>query len=63
MWAVLTLYTKAIWILGCDYDGGDCCGQNVRTKYCNECQCKACGAEQWYKIQSSKLEYWVQSRP
>ena len=23
----------------CNYDGGDCCGSNVNTDYCNECQC------------------------
>ena len=24
---------------GCDYDGGDCCGANVRKNYCKFCQC------------------------
>lgn len=24
---------------GCDYDGGDCCGDNVNTQYCTACQC------------------------
>ena len=23
----------------CSYDGGDCCGCNVDTQYCTECQC------------------------
>ena len=23
----------------CGYDGGDCCGQDVRTTYCSECEC------------------------
>ena len=23
----------------CDYDGGDCCVDNVNTQYCSECQC------------------------
>ena len=23
----------------CNYDGGDCCGSNVNTEYCSECQC------------------------
>ena len=23
----------------CHYDGGDCCGSNVNTQYCNICQC------------------------
>ena len=25
--------------LDCTYDGGDCCGSNVNTQYCNICQC------------------------
>ena len=25
--------------LDCTYDGGDCCGSNVNTQYCTECQC------------------------
>ena len=24
---------------GCHFDGGDCCGVNVNTQYCNECIC------------------------
>ena len=24
---------------GCDFDGGDCCGDDVKTEYCEECQC------------------------
>ena len=24
---------------GCHFDGGDCCGVNVDTQYCNECIC------------------------
>ena len=24
---------------GCGYDGGDCCGPDVKTAYCSECQC------------------------
>ena len=24
---------------GCEWDGGDCCGNNVKTKYCSACQC------------------------
>ena len=23
----------------CNYDGGDCCGSNVNTGYCNDCIC------------------------
>ena len=23
----------------CGYDGGDCCGDDVKTDYCNECIC------------------------
>ena len=25
---------------GCDFDGGDCCGDDVNTRYCKECECK-----------------------
>ena len=25
--------------LACTYDGGDCCGSNVNTQFCTECQC------------------------
>ena len=24
---------------GCDWDGGDCCGNNVNTQYCSACEC------------------------
>ena len=24
---------------GCDWDGGDCCGPDVRDKYCTKCEC------------------------
>ena len=24
---------------GCEWDGGDCCGDDVKTKYCKECLC------------------------
>ena len=23
----------------CDWDGGDCCGDNVNTALCNDCEC------------------------
>ena len=26
-------------IMECSFDGGDCCGSNVNTAYCNLCQC------------------------
>ena len=26
-------------IANCAYDGGDCCGDNVNTAYCDQCQC------------------------
>ena len=25
---------------GCDWDGGDCCGANVKKFFCTECECK-----------------------
>ena len=24
---------------GCNYDGGDCCGSCVNSKYCSRCEC------------------------
>ena len=24
---------------GCGFDGGDCCGPDVKTTYCSECEC------------------------
>jgi len=24
---------------GCDWDGGDCCGPDVKTTYCSKCEC------------------------
>ena len=24
---------------GCDFDGGDCCGDNVKKEFCTECKC------------------------
>ena len=24
---------------GCHFDGGDCCGNNIDTQYCNDCIC------------------------
>merc|ERR1712062_806546 len=33
---------------GCDYDGGDCCGDDVNTTYCSLCECmEVCGNPQW----------------
>merc|ERR1719384_2892616 len=34
---------------GCDFDGGDCCGDNVQTQYCSACEClePECGSPQW----------------
>ena len=26
-------------VASCDYDGGDCCGDNVDTSYCTQCLC------------------------
>ena len=25
--------------VGCNFDGGDCCGANVNTQFCTECIC------------------------
>ena len=26
--------------LDCNFDGGDCCGDEINTAYCTLCQCK-----------------------
>ena len=26
--------------VSCDFDGGDCCGNNINTQYCTLCTCK-----------------------
>ena len=26
-------------VADCDYDGGDCCGYNVNTDFCSDCNC------------------------
>ena len=26
-------------VAGCEWDGGDCCGDNVNTEYCSACVC------------------------
>ena len=31
----------------CNYDGGDCCGPDVNTQYCTECQCLGCAKSGW----------------
>jgi hypothetical protein len=36
----------------CGYDGGDCCGDNVKTKYCTECQCLEV-QQQWSQTEVS----------
>ena len=40
---------------GCEWDGGDCCGANVRTKYCKKCECldPAC------QDKRSSCPYWA----
>ena len=26
-------------VRSCDFDGGDCCGQNISTEFCENCTC------------------------
>ena len=26
-------------VASCEYDGGDCCGTNVKTDFCSKCEC------------------------
>ena len=38
---------------GCNWDGGDCCGDDVNTQFCSACECldpseqEGCGSPQW----------------
>ena len=33
----------------CLWDGGDCCGDNVKTEYCKICECKTCESSKFWK--------------
>ena len=33
----LLIYT--LYLLDCGFDGGDCCGEKVKTNYCSDCKC------------------------
>jgi len=40
-------------VCGCDWDGGDCCGSKVNTKYCDDCLCRdstKSGAKSCYRL-------------
>ena len=39
---------------GCDWDGGDCCGNNVNTYYCTKCDCLDPNAAENLQISSIK---------
>ena len=41
----------------CDWDGGDCCGDNVNTLWCTDCQC----LDPAFKCEdnSNTCEYWA----
>ena len=41
---------------GCDYDGGDCCGSNVDTTWCNDCECLD---PEFCKDNYSSCSYWA----
>ena len=40
---------------GCDYDGGDCCGESFNSKYCMACQCLQSGCK-WSLMNNSKCD-------
>ena len=58
----------------CDYDGGDCCGCDVRAQRCTECLCKEpniqcptedCRATWWCERKKSRnkcIKNWVRHR-
>ena len=33
----------------CLWDGGDCCGDNVKKEYCKICECKTCEFSNFWK--------------
>merc|ERR1711981_1467107 len=33
---------------GCEWDGGDCCGDDVKTQYCSACECLATKYWGWW---------------
>ena len=42
-------------ILGCGWDGGDCCGDNVNTQYCSVCACLDPNPQ---KVDSTCVDIW-----
>ena len=45
----------------CNYDGGDCCGSDINTQYCSECQCIANGTTNGTTNSGGMLSYYVQN--
>jgi hypothetical protein len=49
---------------GCEWDGGDCCGDDVKTQYCSECKCldpNAGGSDckdKWSEAKCQKRKKW-----
>ena len=47
----------------CEFDGGDCCGDERNTDYCEDCKCKHVGFSEYFSqiflIDSDKLRYLV----
>ena len=42
---------------GCEWDGGDCCGDNVKTKYCTKCECLDPSFNSYCDFTQSSLKY------
>ena len=40
---------------GCEWDGGDCCGDNVNTDYCSACECLDPNANSDYDISTTSM--------
>merc|ERR1712151_529550 len=46
----------------CEYDGGDCCGTSVKTKFCTKCECLDPSYEEGCKSRSGKAMGIVMTR-
>ena len=42
----------------CNYDGGDCCGDNVNVEHCKKCLCLSEGILFYTEIRSYLSECW-----
>ena len=48
----------------CEFDGGDCCGDDINTDYCEDCKCKQFNmldslniSAKYFLLNSTKLSF------